>query len=179
MNYNIDRSRIITRPVKVTFLEMHEKPKESLPVKEGATFILLGKPIDVATYRKYYYGVGEKYYWLDRMVMPDEMLAEKINAANTDIYLMYYDNEPAGYAEFIKEKEFTEVLYFGLLPAFIGKGIGKYFLQWVVQQAWSYKPKWIQLNTCELDHPHALPNYKNAGFKEVRTAMEERKILLP
>lgn len=112
------------------------------------------------------------------MVMPDEELFGKINADNIDIYLFKVNNETAGYIEFIKDPQFTEVLYFGLLPAFIGKGLGKYFLQWVVEKAWSYNPQWIQLNTCTLDHPQALPNYKKAGFKEVRTEVQERRVLL-
>jgi len=109
--------------------------------------------------------------------MPDEELYQKINAANTDIFLMYIKDVPAGFAEFVKENDFTEILYFGLFPDFVGMGIGNYFLQWVIQQAWSYQPKWIQLNTCTLDHPNALPVYKKAGFVPIRTETQQRKIL--
>ena len=71
-----------------------------------------------------------------------------------------------------------EILYFGLMPAFIGHGYGKYFLQWVIAKAWSYQPEWIQLNTCTLDHPNALGTYKKAGFIEVRTEIHQRRILI-
>jgi GNAT superfamily N-acetyltransferase len=110
--------------------------------------------------------------------MPDEELFEKINASNTDIFVFYVNNEPAGYIEFVKDKKFVEIQYFGLLPSFIGKGLGKYFLQWVVANAWSYQPEWIQLNTCALDHPYALDVYKKAGFKEIKSITEQRKILV-
>lgn len=70
-----------------------------------------------------------------------------------------------------------EILYFGLMPSFIGKGYGKYFLQWVIAKAWSYKPEWIQLNTCTLDHPHALGTYKKAGFTEVRKEIHQRRVI--
>jgi GNAT superfamily N-acetyltransferase len=173
----IDISKIIFQPVTVTFLEMYE-PKE-LPVPFANThFELLPKPISADEYRKYYYGVGEKHFWLDRMVMPDEELSEKINANNTDIFLFYVNKEVAGYIEFVKEEKHVEILYFGLMPAFIGKGYGKYFLQWVIAKAWSYKPEWIQLNTCTLDHPNALGTYKKAGFTEVRTEIHQRRILI-
>jgi len=162
----------------VTFLEMHQRPFEKLQLMTGSTFTLVPKPISVETYRNYYYSIGEKYNWLDRMVMPDEELNQKINADNTDIFLMFINDVPAGFAEFIKENDFTEILYFGLFPDFVGKGIGKYFLQWVIQQAWSYQPKWIQLNTCTLDHPNALPIYKKAGFVPIRTETQQRKILI-
>ena len=90
----IDISRITFQPAIVTFFEMHE-PKE-LPVPlPGTHFGLLLNPIPVNEYRKFYYGVGEKYFWLDRMVMPDEELFEKINASNVDIFLFYVNKETA------------------------------------------------------------------------------------
>jgi GNAT superfamily N-acetyltransferase len=193
MIQSIDFSKIVFKPATVTFLEMHEKPTAALQPIPGTEFILQEKPIDVNDYRSYYYGVGEKHNWLDRMVMADEELSEKINADNIEIYLFKVNNETAGYIEFIKESRFTEILYFGIMPAFIGKGLGKYFLQWVIEKAWElnsqpvdvetrhalslHKPEWIQLNTCTLDHPNALPNYKKAGFKEVRTEIQQRRVL--
>ena len=172
----IDISKIIFQPVTVTFLEMHE-PNE-LPVPLPNTYFeLLPKPVSVNEYRKYYYGVGEKHFWLDRMVMPDMELFEKINATNVEIFLFYVNEEVAGYIEFVKEEKYVEILYFGLMPAFIGKGYGNYFLQWVIAKAWSYKPDWIQLNTCTLDHPNALITYKKAGFTQVRTEVHQRRIL--
>lgn len=173
----IDISRITTQPATVTFLEMHES--KSMPMLlPGTSFELLPKPITAADYRKLYYGVGEKWHWLDRMVMSDDELEEKINAANTDIFVFKVENETAGYIEFVKEKQFTEIQYFGLMPGFIGKGFGSYFLEWVIAKAWSYQPQWIQLNTCTLDHPNALAVYTKAGFKPVRTEIQERKILI-
>ena len=51
-----------------------------------------------------------------------------------------------------------------LIGDFIGQGLGKYFLQWTIDKAWSYQPKQFWLHTCTLDHPVALPNYLKAGF---------------
>jgi GNAT superfamily N-acetyltransferase len=173
----IDISKIIFQPVTVTFLEMHE-PKELPAQLPNTHFELLPKPISADEYRTYYYEVGEKHFWLDRMVMPDEELFDKINASNVDIFLFYVNKEVAGYIEFVKEEKHVEILYFGLMPAFIGKGYGKYFLHWVIAKAWSYLPEWIQLNTCTLDHPNALGTYKRAGFTEVRTEIHQRRILV-
>jgi GNAT superfamily N-acetyltransferase len=173
----IDISKIIFKPVIVTFFEMHQ-PKE-LPISlPGTHFGLLLNPIPVNEYRKFYYGVGENHSWLDRMVMPDEELFDKINASNVDIFLFYVNKEVAGYIEFVKEEKYVEILYFGLMPVFIGQGYGKYFLQWVIAKAWSYKPEWIQLNTCSLDHPNALGTYKKAGFTEIRKETHQRRVLI-
>lgn len=177
MSFSIDATKIVLRPVTVTFLEMHEPKK--LPASLPTThFELLPKPVSVDDYRKYYYGVGEKHFWLDRMVMPDKELFEKINAPNVDIFIFYVNNTEAGYIEFVKEEKFVEILYFGIMPAFIGKGLGKYFLEWVIAKAWSYEPEWIQLNTCTLDHANALSTYKKAGFTEVRKEIHQRRVIV-
>lgn len=162
-------------PATVTYLEMHQKPSFDWTAWPGTDISKLEKPITAETYRKYYYGVGKNHNWLDRMVMPDEELLGKINDPKTEIFLMHFNSQLAGFAEFIVETDFTELLYFGLFPEFVGKGFGKYFLQWAIQKAWSYHPKWIQLNTCTLDHSNALSVYKNAGFVPVKTEVQERK----
>jgi GNAT superfamily N-acetyltransferase len=173
----VDLSKIVLQPATVTFLEMHEKKDATSPLP-GSGFHLLQKPVAVQDYRNLYYGVGEKWNWLDRMVMPNDELFEKINASSTEIFVFTINNETAGFIEFVKEEKFVEIQYFGLVPSFIGKGLGKYFLQWVIAKAWSYSPNWIQLNTCTLDHPNALDVYKKAGFFPVRTEVQQRRILL-
>ncbi len=177
MSIQVDTSRIQFRPVTVTFLEMHDKKEMPAPLP-GTAFRLLPEPVSVDDYREYYYGVGEKHFWLDRIVMPDEELFEKINAPDIDIYVFSLQGQTAGFVEYITGEKFVEILYFGLLPHFIGKGLGKYFLEWVIGKAWSYGPAWIQLNTCTLDHPQALPNYVKAGFVPVRTETHQRRILV-
>jgi len=163
-------------PVKVTFLEMHQTPATTLTQKESV-FHLLPKPISLHDYRKFYSEVGQRYYWLDRIFMSDVELNQKINSDKVDVFLMHVDNEAAGFVEFVKDINFVEILYFGLAPSFVGKGWGHHFLHWAIKQAWSYGPKWIQLNTCDLDHPNALAVYKKAGFQIVRTEMQQRKVL--
>jgi len=107
----IDTSRIVFNPVTVTFLELHE-PKTAPERIPNTEFELLQKPISVNVYRELYYGVGEKWHWLDRMVMPVKVLSEKINAANVDIFVFKVNGEAAGYIEFVKEEKFVEILYF-------------------------------------------------------------------
>ena len=58
----------------------------------------------------------------------------------------------------------VELVQFGLTPEFIGQGLGKWFLQWTIDRAWSYEPTRFWLHTCTKDHPAALPNYLKAGF---------------
>ena len=57
-----------------------------------------------------------------------------------------------------------ELASFGLVPAFIGQGLGSYFLAWAVNRAWQREPRRVWVHTCSLDHPAALPAYVRAGF---------------
>jgi GNAT superfamily N-acetyltransferase len=166
-------------PVTVWYLEMLNPPSFKISAREEIEFSLLKKPITCADYRKLYFGVGEKWQWLDRMVMPDEDLLEKINDADTEIFILSVGGITAGYVELVSKTENSEIQYFGLFPGFVGKGYGKYFLQWSILKAWAYpNTKKVSLNTCALDHPDALSIYKSCGFTEIKNQQEERKILI-
>jgi len=65
----------------------------------------------------------------------------------------------------------VEVMYFGLVPSFIGRGLGGWLLTRAVEEAFALGGKRVILNTCTLDAPQALPNYLSRGFTIVR---EER-----
>ena len=61
-----------------------------------------------------------------------------------------------------------DLAYFGLMPEFIGLRLGGYLLNWGIDQAWSSTPGKVTVNTCDLDHPRALPLYQKMGFQPVR-----------
>ena len=72
-----------------------------------------------------------------------------------------------------------EIAYFGLVPAAIGRGLGRALLTAAVDAAWSLKPvpSRVWLHTCTLDHPAALRNYLARGFQVSRT--EQYTVDLP
>lgn len=176
MQPNLDK--IDFKLTRVYYLKMEHRPAAGLPDSDqNIKFELLQKPVDPDSYLKYYEGVGFNYNWLDRLVMPKEELRTKINAPNVHIHLMRVNGEDAGFLELVQEDDYVELLYFGLLPGFIGKGLGKCFLNWSIHKAWSYNPKWIQLNTCELDHDNALSNYMKLGFIDYKMTLESRRVL--
>lgn len=174
----LDRAKIYLKPTNVYYLKMNHRPNEKMPDNTGFSYTKIPKPINPSEYSKYYREVGLKLNWLDRLVMPTEELSDKINSSNVDIFLMKTENEDAdaGFLELVREERYVELLYFGLFPSFIGKGLGKYFLHWSIHKAWSYNPEWIQLNTCDLDHVNALPMYRKLGFIEYKTTIENRRV---
>ena len=63
-----------------------------------------------------------------------------------------------------------------MMPDFIGQGLGKWFLQWTINKAWSYQPRRFWLHTCTLDHAAALPTYKKAGFVQFKEEAIRREL---
>jgi GNAT superfamily N-acetyltransferase len=94
-----------------------------------------------------------------------------------EVHVLHADGTPAGFVEFDRRvADEVEIVQFGLLPEFIGVGLGKWFLRWAIDRAWGYGPRRLWLHTCTLDHPAALPNYLKAGFTLYKEAMTSRDI---
>jgi len=81
--------------------------------------------------------------------------------------LVEYRGEVAGAADFEPQQDGdVEITTFGLLPEFVGKGLGGYALTLVVADAWALPgTRRVWLHTSTLDHPNALPNYLRRGFR--------------
>jgi len=77
---------------------------------------------------------------------------------------------PAGYFELEDQRDdVVEIVHFGLMPQFIGKGIGGALLTDAVNTAWARGAKKVWLHTCSVDHPSALGNYQARGFRLFKT----------
>ena len=66
--------------------------------------------------------------------------------------------------------------YFGLLDAFIGKGLGAHMLTAAVEAAWAAGARRVILDTCSLDHPRAFEHYVARGFRLYRTDVVKKEI---
>ena len=93
--------------------------------------------------------------------------------------MLWVEGVPAGYVEL--DAGYTKgeiyIAYFGLTPDFIGGGLGRWLLDWAVQRAWDLGPRRLRVQTCDLDHPAALPNYRRAGFVSYAEAVETVSIV--
>lgn len=163
--------------VTVYYLEMLAPARRAVPApRMGLAVEHVASP-SVAYYRSLYDAVGRDYYWLSRRKMSDEALAAIIGDARDELHVLKVDEQPAGFAELDRRQgDEIELVQFGLLPAFIGQGLGKWFLQWAVDQAWSYGPRRFWLHTCTLDHPVALSNYQKAGLVLYRQETIRREL---
>jgi GNAT superfamily N-acetyltransferase len=109
--------------------------------------------------------------------MDDSSLAALIRNPALELYVLYADGNPAGMAELdFREPHVGLLAYFGLMPEYIGKRLGTYFLYHAVQNAWTRPIATLLVNTCTLDHQRALPLYQRMGF--VAYSREERSVEL-
>lgn len=165
-------------PMTVTFLEMKAKPAVFPPPHPSTKVAILraDKP-PVHFYRYLYNTIGDPYYWVDRRRMDDDALKDLIQNPSLELYTLYVDGCPAGMAELDFREPHTGLLaYFGLMPEFIGRHLGYYFLYHTVQNAWTRAISTLLVNTCTLDHPRALPLYQRMGF--VPYSREDRSVEL-
>jgi len=152
--------------ITITYLQMMSPPTTApKPMPPGAMVMQAIKPT-VSFYRYLYNTVGQDWLWGDRRKWSDAELAAEVQHPLVEVQVLYYEGVPAGYVELDRRQPSeVELAYFGLMPEFIGRGLGGFMLNWTIHRAWSYLPRRVWLHTCTLDHPQALAVYQKAGFE--------------
>ena len=111
--------------------------------------------------------MGEQWDWIDKRPWTDGQWKEYATAPELRTFAGYYDDVLAGYYELRRDREGgIEIAYFGLLPEWIGRGLGGALLTSAIEGAWRMEPNpsrvWV--HTCNRDHPQALANYQARGM---------------
>ena len=131
-------------------------------------------PCSIADYRRLYANVGGPWQWRDRLKWDDATLRGHLESPLIGIWELLVSGASAGFFELRKSgDDEVEIAYFGLIPSFIGRGLGGALLTAAVEEAWRFGGRRVWLHTCTLDSPHALPNYKARGFVPYRTEIYE------
>ena len=159
----------------VTYLEMTSPPRRpATPAPLGKLAVMRAERPTVSFYRYLYNTIGEAWHWSARRRLDDEALRTFIRHPEVRIYVLYAAGVPAGFAEIdARRAGEVELAYLGLMPDYIGRGLGAYLLDWAVAAAWTHKPKRVWVQTCTLDHPRALSLYQRAGFVAYKRRLEK------
>ncbi|MCM2576895.1 GNAT family N-acetyltransferase [Streptomyces meridianus] len=129
-----------------------------------------------------YTAVGGDVRWTDRLGWPYTRWQEFLERPGTETWVAYDRGTPAGYIELDAQPGgVVEISYFGLLPAFRGRGIGGLLLSTGTARAWDLADRWegratttrVWVHTCSKDGPYALDNYRRRGFRIFDTRTEE------
>ena len=153
-------------PVQTTYLEMKGRPEtDPIVIPPGCLVERWIKP-DTKAYCGLFAAVGGEWGWSGRLIMKKAELTTILHAGTTEVYRLLCHGQVAGFAELDRSiSGQAELTYFGLLPAFIGRGLGKFLLDWVVRRAWKGDTTRVWLHTCQFDHGDALSVYLKAGFR--------------
>jgi len=168
-----------TIAVTITALEMTARPTRPAPAPprlNSPVMLVHAERPTISFYRYLYNTVGEDWLWYERRILDDAALGAIIHDDDVFVYVLYTGGVPAGYVELdCRRRPDIEVAYVGLIPEFIGQGLGWRLVNWAIESAWSREPDRVWIDTCSLDHPAALPLYQKAGF----TPFGQRTIEIP
>jgi GNAT superfamily N-acetyltransferase len=145
--------------VVTTYLELRD-PALIRPARGSAQIVKVDPP-DGAVNRRFYETVGEDYSWTLHRGRTDAWWQS--HAAEVETWVIpgagYYELDPVG--------DHVEIAYFGLLPAFHGRGLGGALLEHALRRGFELGSR-VWVHTCTLDGPHALANYRARGLETYR-----------
>lgn len=167
-------------PLTTWFLEMQEEaalrpaPPPRRPVE------LRQAVVPSPEFSRFLYtGVGGDWYWTDRLPWAYSEWQRWLERPELSTWVAVQEGTPAGYFELevqplagAQGDTQVEISTFGLLPQFRGAGVGGWLLTEALRRAWALGPRRVWVNTCSLDGPAALPNYRARGL----TVYEERTV---
>jgi GNAT superfamily N-acetyltransferase len=154
------------RLVTTTHLEMNDRARLRPARSADAAFKLVRAEIPCPELNRFLYtAVGARYTWYTRLSWSRAQWLAYLDRPDLETWVAYVAGTPAGFFELERQEGGNvEIAYIGLLPSFIGKGLGGQLLTAAATRAWDMGAKRVWLHTCDLDHPGALANYQARGF---------------
>ncbi len=123
---------------------------------------------DGTRYLSLYRDVGAPHRWTDRADWTEARAAEHLVRTDVSVFALR-EGEDAGFFELVTGADGSvEIAYLGLVPAYVGRGLGRALLEAAIAEAHRAGPSRVWLHTCTLDHAAALPNYLARGFRPFR-----------
>jgi GNAT superfamily N-acetyltransferase len=136
---------------------------------------------DLDWYRDLFTRVGgQDWMWFSRLGMDDADLSAILHRDDVQLYSVRVDGHDEGMLELdFRVSGECELGYFGLTPAMVGMGAGRWLMEHALDKAWGYDISRFHVHTCTLDSPQALPFYVRSGFtayhRQVEIADDPRK----
>ena len=112
-----------TLPVTTTYLEMRS-PEELRPkLCADERFWIGGATVKQRQFNRFLYlTVDSPWAWNDKRDWTDDQWRQYAESDQLRTFGAYYDASPAGYYELHHDRDSVEIMYFGLLAVFVGRG---------------------------------------------------------
>jgi GNAT superfamily N-acetyltransferase len=154
--------------VIVTYLEMKGRAQlRPARIPEGFAVHRV-EPAEPSFNAAMYREVGAAYRWTDRAVWSEERWRAYAEREELETWAGRFERDLVGYFELAHGEDGVEIAYFGLLPAYVGRGLGGPLLTRAIECAWNAGASRVWVHTCTLDHPSALANYRARGMEPYR-----------
>jgi len=145
----------------VTFLEMRTRPA-SAPVPDSPLRMERWDAVDPDNYRALFRRVGGRWLWFSRLAMSDKDLLARAGEVHE---VRDAQGRSAGMIELdFKSAGLCRIVFLGIIPELAGQGHGRWLFAETIKRAWAPGITQVNVHTCSLDHPAALPSYLRAGF---------------
>ena len=158
----------------VTNLQMLARPSPLPPRGLPAEYELrsLDRPSS-EVYRTLFRAVGEDWLWSSRLTLSERELRGILDDSQVDIFALQRGGRNVGILELdFRRSDECELVYLGLTPDVVGKGVGRALMTEAIHRAWSRSLGRLWLHTCTLDHPAALDFYRRSGFEPYALQVE-------
>jgi GNAT superfamily N-acetyltransferase len=156
--------------VTTTYLEITNRAEIRAGRPPGVAFAIVRVGIPTPDLNRFLYiAVGGAWTWRDRLAWDTARWLQYVDRPEFEMSVLYVRGTPAGYAELERQGDDVEIVYFGLLRAFIGLGLGGALLTSAIERGFDLGARRVWLHTCTLDHPQALANYIARGMRPYRT----------
>lgn len=109
----------------------------------------------------------------DALGLSAEQWRAWVDHPGRETWVLHEGDTAAGYAELDGQPDgAVEIAYLGLVPGYLGRGMGGHMLTLALERAWDLAGRWpdrdptrrVWLHTCSLDGEHALANYLARGM---------------
>lgn len=158
------------KPVTISYLEMLDPAQLRPRSCDDPRFRVLEATARQWRFNRFLYElVGAQWDWKDKLPWSEEQWRAYVEDERVRTFVAYYDGSLAGYFELARCGRDVEIVYFGLAPSFIGRGLGGPLLTRAIEEAWKGGTGRVWVHTCTLDHAAALANYQARGMVVYKT----------
>lgn len=170
----------------ITWYLDYQGPALSLPQWPAGVSLIEAEVASPELSQFLFCAVGQHWRWYSRLSWDYARWLAYLTSKDVRTWVLYQRGTPAGFVELVRHVELAaercsvELKFFGLLPAFIGQGLGALLAKAAVALAQQWladtEQARIWLHTCSADHPSALRTYQQAGFVIMATTTEQNDI---